>query len=122
MIRGGKLVGKVAFVDKKDDYIAVTVTQNRKNVDFNDKSKTFDEKFESWKVYVRGDVEIEPKKYYDFNNVTVGISARNGKPFVSVQAEDVKEHIFDNNGKYNNNGYNKGYSSNNRGNYSNYKK
>ena len=118
MIRGGKLIGKVAFADKKDDYISLTVTQNRKNVDFKDKSKTFDEKFESWKVYVRGDIEIEPKKYYDFNDVTVGISARNGKPFVSVKAENVNEHIFDNsNSKYKN-----GYSNGSNNGNNNYKK
>lgn len=110
MIKAGKLIGKVAFVEDKGDYISATVIQARKNA-FDDKnnSKSFDEKFESWKVYVRGEIKIEQKKYYDFDNVYVGMSAKNGKPFVSVRAEDVHEHVFENKGNYNGS-YNKNYS------------
>ena len=110
MIKNGKLVGKVSFVEDKGDYMSVTVIQARKDAFKGDAmSKPFDEKFESWKVYVRGKADIQPKKYYDFDQVSVGMSAKNGKPYVSVLAENVHEHVFDNsNGNYNG-GYKKSY-------------
>lgn len=113
MIRAGKLIGKVQYAEDKGDYMSVTVIQTRKGA-FNDNAasdnKSFDEKFESWKVYVRGKADIQPKKYYDFDNVYVGMSAKNGKVFVSCLPENVHEHIFDNN----NNGYNKSYNNSRR--------
>lgn len=99
MLYNGKIIGKVVNLQHKDDYISCSLIQKRKNADMNDKTKPFDENFESWNVYIRGDAEdlekIEDKKYYELNPVMVGIS-KTGKTYISVQAENIKPAVFPN--------------------------